>query len=207
MGRFSTETESKGDFKQISKGTHVARCFMIIDLGWQTTIFIDEKTGKPKITPQVFANFEVPGEEIDINGIKKPMTIGKFYTNSLHEKANLRQDLDSWGFEIEDDPQTGLAFPFDLAQILEKAGLISVGEKNGKSKVNSVTALPNGMTCPAQFNETVQFWLDEPNWDVFESLPNYFKEKISESKGFKRTELSESATDYVVEKGEDKIPF
>ena len=210
MGRYATGSGHKDEFKQVSKGSHVVRCYQIIDLGWQKTGFQNDK-GEEKVSPQIFMNFEVPGEEIEIDGIKKPMTIGKFYTNSLHEKSNLRQDLESWGFDIEDDPQTGMPFPFDLAQCLERPGLASVTEKNGKNRIASISALPKGMECPAQFNETVQFWLDEPNWDMFETLPEWFQNKIKESKDYEKARRKEH--DPMPSLGDDipwndkKIPF
>jgi len=71
------------DYEGCPEGMHLARIVWLLDLGMQNTPF--------GVKPQVFMNFEV--NERQENG--KLFTIGKFYTASLNEKANLTKDLSS----------------------------------------------------------------------------------------------------------------
>jgi hypothetical protein len=71
------------DYEGCPEGLHLAKIIWVLDLGLQTTPF--------GVKPQVFINFEV--NERQENG--KLFTIGKFYTASLNEKANLTKDLSS----------------------------------------------------------------------------------------------------------------
>ena len=72
------------DFEGCPEGMHLARIVWLLDLGMQTTPF--------GVKPQLFMNFEVGGLW-EAKG--KVYTIGKFYTASLNEKANLTKDLSS----------------------------------------------------------------------------------------------------------------
>ena len=59
--------------------------------------------------------WELPGEEIEIEGEMKPRAISETYTNSLGEKANLRKMLENWrGRAFTQEEMDG----FDLRNVL-----------------------------------------------------------------------------------------
>ena len=75
-------------YPKIPTGVHNARCIKVIDLGTQRQDYAGEISWKR----QILVIWEVP-EQLNND---QPMTISKFYTLSLHEKANLGMDLTSW---------------------------------------------------------------------------------------------------------------
>ena len=109
---------SDKDFEKFplpDEGTVQAVCAGVWDIGDQSTPFIDEKTGNPKVQHKVVIAWEInqmiEAPESEYNG--KPYMLSKTYTLSLGEKSNLRHDLESWrgkpfteeqikqGFDIE----------------------------------------------------------------------------------------------------------
>ena len=104
---------NKGDFKQVEPGSHLARCYRIIDLGTQQ----DEWQGETKHFRKVMIEWEVPAETIEIDGIQKPLTISRWYTASLGKKANLRRNLEGWRNKAFTDEELA---GFDLKNVLTK---------------------------------------------------------------------------------------
>jgi len=152
-----------GDFKQLTPATYPARCYQIIDLGHQK----NEYNGDITIKHQVLVSWEVPSELLDDG---QPMSIGKFYTLSLHPKSNMGQDLVSWrGKAFTPEEEAG----FDITNLAGVPCLLSVIDKNGKSRVGSVSGLAKGMSVPDQVNQTIVFSMsDYANGDttVFDKL-------------------------------------
>ena len=169
-----------GDFEQPPVGTHVARCFKIIDIGTQR----GEYQGKATVKRQCIVGWELPLElmtEGDFAG--KPFAVSKFYTSSLGEKANLRKDLANWrGRDFSEQELAG----FDPQNILGKPCMLSL-TKNDKDRVRvtGVMALPKGSIVPDQINKTVYFSLDDFDRAVFDSLSDGIKKLIEVSPEFK----------------------
>lgn len=174
MGRYASEPEG-GSFTPAPVGTHIARCFRIVDLGTQH----GEYMGKPTRRNQIHVTWELPDE---LDGEGRPMLASRFYTNSLGERANLRKDLESWrGRSFTDDELRR----FDLESILGKPCMLTVvGGDNGKTKIATVSGLPKSSTCPAQVNPSFTFWLDEFDQEKFESLSDGIKGIIKKSEEY-----------------------
>lgn len=175
MGRYAKEPAS-GDFEKAPPGTHVGLCFRVLELGTQH----EEWQGEEKISLRVLISWELPGE---LMADGRPFAVSRFYTNSLHEKATLRKDLEAWrGRAFTEHELAG----FDLAQILGKPCLVSVSHtEKGKERVNAVLALPKGTPVPTLTNEPLAFFLDE--WDdaVFEKIPKGIRAIIERSDEYK----------------------
>lgn len=171
-----------GDFTPVPEGTHLAVCNMVVDLGLQETTYMGQTTTKE----QVFIRWELPSERIewtDKEGQKRegPMSIGKIYTKSLSEKANLRKDLEQW---------RGKAFTpaeldgFDLFKILGVGCQVSVThrEKDGRTYANvtGVVGWPKGMKMPEKpENELLRYSPDEPGQR--DLLPDWLRDKIAKT--------------------------
>jgi hypothetical protein len=167
-----------GDYTPAPEGTHFGVCDMVVDLGHQRTTYLGAET----IKKQVYIRWQVPAERIewtDGTGAKHegPMVIGKTYTASLSEKANLRKDLQSWrGRIFSEDELKG----FDISNLLAKPATITVTHKesNGKTYANiaSVGGIPKGMTAPPVEGATLLFDTDAP--DNITMLPKWLREKV-----------------------------
>lgn len=166
-----------GDFELAPEGTHLARCWRVVDLGTQYS----ERWGKSK--PQVLINWELSDEHMSDG---RPFNVGKKYTASLSEKSNLRKDLEAWrGRKFTDEELEG----FDISKLLGACCYLGVthNETNGKTyaNVSSVMALPKGASKPDPSNEPVLFDID--NWDeaVFQSLSEGLQNLIRQSEEYK----------------------
>jgi hypothetical protein len=173
MGRHASEG---GSFEEAPVGNHVARCVRLIDLGTHHGEF----QGKPNTRNQVLFTWELC-QELMKDG--KPFTIGKFYTNSLSEKSNLRPDLEAWRGKTFSPEELAR---FDLQNVLGAPCMLQVvkNDKN-KSVVASVASMPKGMKAPEPANTPTAFWIDEWDQEVFDSLPDGLKKMIHDSDEYK----------------------
>ena len=166
-----------GDFTPAPAGNHVARCISIIDLGTHhNEMYNTDRT-------QVFIQWELPNETIEIDGEEKPFTIGTFYTASLSEKANLRKDLESWrGEAFTADQLAG----FNIEKLAGVPCLLNVTHKkkqNGSTRavVSSVTPLLKDMECPPQHHETTLFDLSNATDADLETLSKGIRAIVEKS--------------------------
>ena len=195
MGTKVKDTGS-GDFKLVPQGTHQAVCNLVVDLGEQSTTYQDVVTMKH----QVYLRWEIPGErveyEIDGNAKEGPMTIGKTYTASLHEKANLRKDLTGWRDQSFTQEELG---GFDIESVLGKCCQLVVTHDELKdktyAKIATVAGWPKGLEKIKAENEPVYYGPEDTA--KFNLLPNWIQKKLN---GGEQAELTD--VDY-----DDDIPF
>lgn len=171
-------------------GTHYARCYQIVDLGTHEKVF----PGKaPRLAREIRVSWELPDEKHAFSEEKgeQPFSVHKTYTLSLHEKSNLRHDLESWrGRQFTDEELK----KFDLVAILSAACLVTVThvEKQGKRYANvvSVAAVPKGMAKLAQINPSLEYSLEHHDQATFDKLPGFLQDIVKTSMEWK--ELSET---------------
>lgn len=169
-----------GDFAPAPEGTHLAICNMIVDMGLQEANFEGKVTNKY----QTFIRWEIPSVRIEweVDGKKKegPVIKGKTYTNSLHEKSNLRRDLTSWlgrGLTVDE-----LHNGFDVFGLLGSACLLTIthnkNEKTGRvyANISAISALPQGMASPKGENPLIKYSQSDPS--QFDQLQDWLQEKI-----------------------------
>lgn len=195
---FIAKSENNSAFKPVPAGMHLARCYRIIDLGTQKSVWQGVESEKRKIMMQ----FEIHGEDENGNpiltGKGEPMSISKNYTKSLYKTAPLKTDLQSWGgtnFII--DERQG----FDLNRVLGAWAMISVIKELGKdgneytniSNINPVLASIKKAGLPEAFNEAKMFDLDSPDMNLFESFGDKLKDKIKSSPEWQRNMKSNPA--------------
>lgn len=192
-----------GDFEQPETGSVAANCIKIIDIGTQTS----EYQGKPNSRRQVLIGWEI--EEPMSDGTL--FTVGRFYTASLSEKANLRKDLQAWrGRAFSEEELAG----FDPKKLLGVPCLLTL-VRNDKNKVvvQSVTKLPKSMAAPAKHHKTVFFSLTEFDKAVFDALPEGLKKIIVQSPEYKALQVPANASAKPAAGGSgfddmaDEIPF
>lgn len=168
------------DFEIAPAGNHVGICNGLIDLGLQPG------SGQyPAPKHQVYIRFELPTERVkytkDGKEIEGPMSMGRSFTASMSEKANLRKFIESWfGKKFQTDDT---ASDFDVKQILGRKCLLNVThtEKGGKTYANisNATPIPKGMTAEyTQHNRSLYFSLAAPDQIVYQSLPEWLRKKI-----------------------------
>lgn len=182
------EKGKDNDFIQVEPGTYVARCYSMIEIGTVES----EYKGQIKMLHKVNITWELPTETAIFKEDRgpEPFVVSKTYTLSMFEKANLRKDLESWrgkGYTNEE------AEKVDITKLVGQPCILSVihqPRKDDPSKnyvaISSISKLMKGQDCPPQVNPTRILSFDNFDWNVFDSLSDYMKDKIKASEEFKR---------------------
>jgi len=131
-----------GDFPVTPMGAHPAVCCDVVDLGVLKVVY----GGQEKQQHKIRIVWQI--DELDQNG--KPFRAQKRYTLSLHEKAALRKDLESWrGKPFKD---TDLKDGFDVEKLLSVPCFLNIIHefKDGKiyANVTAIMPLPKGVEGP-----------------------------------------------------------
>lgn len=170
----------------IPAGNYIARCFSMIHIGT-----IEEEIQKEKkLLNKVRITWELPTETrvFDESKGEQPMIISKEYTLSMHEKANLRRDLESWRGKAFTEDQ---AKSFDITKLLGVPCMINIIHKSSTTgtkyaTISSITPIPKGLTCPDGVNPSFEFnFTDRFSDVVVESFPDFIKDKIKGSQEYK----------------------
>ena len=169
-------------YPTVSVGVHKARCVRVIDLGTQQ----NDYQGQISWKRQVMLIWEVPSET-DNKG--EPLTISKFYTLSLNEKANLANDLVSWrGRPFTETEKKA----FDISKVAGKPCSINVIlNQKGKPKVSTVMPIGKNDEIAHQFHPNMVFSItdfQEKKMEVFNQLPEGIRNIILKSKELEGTE-------------------
>jgi hypothetical protein len=182
------EKPEGGNFIQVEPGTYVARCYSMIEIG---TIEVEFK-GEKKKQHKVAITWELPTETAIFHEEKgpEPFVVSKKYTLSMHEKSNLRKDLESWRGKGYTDKE---AEKVDITKLIGQPCLLSVIQSprpddpnKTYTAISSITKMMKGQECPDQINPTRILSYDEFNWEIFDSLSDYMKEQIRSSDEYKR---------------------
>lgn len=185
----------------VAEGVHPAVCYRLYDLGTHYQEKFDKRIH------QCLIAWELPEERIEVDRdgtrVDLPRVISKTYTMSLHEKALLRQHLQSWrGKAFTDEELTG----FDITKLLGVNCMIQVIHNKVDNKVyGNVTAilpLHKGLPKRKPKNTTGFFSLQE-NMDIPEDTPDWIKSIIHESEEWQArdTETPDKPDD------DDGVPF
>ena len=192
--------ETGGEFELAPADTHVATCYRVIDIGTQKVEF----QGEVKFQHKVIISWELDAVMTD----GRPFSIHKRYTLSSHEKANMRQDLESWRGVPFTPEEMG---SFKLANLLGKSCLLGIVHttKNGKtySNISSIMKLPKGMTPPPLVNPLIELDLSEFNPEIYASLSQGLRETIALSPEYAQAISAANPEEAVTGHLDDAPPF
>jgi hypothetical protein len=171
---------SQRERKLAPKGVHAARCIQVIDLGTQESKF----GAKHKVQ----LAFELVDESEIFNEDKgeENFVLYRTYSMSLAQKASLTRDISSWL-----NKKFGKNDEFDLDELLNAPCQVQVShnEVDGETYANisSIMAPKKGEKVSKAENDIFSVYLVEGEFDQesFDKLPNFIKEKISDTEEFK----------------------
>jgi hypothetical protein len=190
MTFYVENTSNEPKFKPVPVGSHLGRCYRIIDLGTQKGEF----NGQITIGRKLMIGWELFGKDKTgtplLTDKGDPMAVFKNYTLSWHEKSNLRVDLQAWrgeGFTEQEMKK------FNLESILGDYCMLNIIHRTGTtgktySNVESVSPVPNlilEMGLPKPVNKTQIFKISDPDMELFETLGKGTREKIEGSPEWK----------------------
>lgn len=167
----------------IPTGNYIARCYQMIEIG----TVVESIMGQEKVLKKVRVGWELPTELRvfrEENG-EQPLVISKEYTLSLHEKSSLRKDLKSWrGKDFTEEE----ARSFDITKLLGVPCMLNIIHKPSKSdptrlfeEISGITSIPKGLKVPDQITKTLLLSYDNFDEEVFNSLPDFIKQKMQTS--------------------------
>lgn len=193
------------NFEPCPAGNHVARCYSMVHIG----TIEDSYMGETHTVNKVRLTFEFPTERRIFNEEKgeQPYALSKEFTLSMHEKSNLRKMLEGWRGKAFTEAE---AKSFDITKLLGVPCMVNVVHRekpDGKVYANiaSISAVPKGLTCPDQINKSVVFTVNYFDWDVFDSFPDFLKDKIRASKEYADLKKSEKKQSEQVFPGEQPV--
>lgn len=162
-----------GEFEMTPEGAYIARCIKLIDMGTQTS------TGQfgTKSQKKLMITWELLDDDVKMKD-GRPFAATQFYTASLHEKSQLRKDLEAWrGKRFTEEELEG----FDLTTILGAYCYVQiVHSADGQyANINSIMSYKGDK--PKGVNELVAFDIEEPDMEVFDTLSDKMKAKIEAS--------------------------
>ena len=200
-----------GQYENPSAGTHVARCFSLIDMGTQVHSYNNEQWQSRDLR----ITWELPSELME--GLYKPEVKGKPFAvsmtvkQSLHSSSKLRGFLESWRGKkfTKEELQS-----YDAKKLLGAPCLLTILENGDYRNVDSIAPCGKLATCPPAINQTVFISLEpgEFNEVAFEALGEKLKEKIKASPEYFKLTSPESEPEQpdspsTPKQEQDDVPF
>ena len=202
-----TMKEEAGDFTPAPAGNHVAICYAVIDLGTQhnDAFNYEGKAIPASDKPQVLIQWELPNEQVEIDGESKPASVSCFYNAYFYENAKLRKHLEAWRTRAFTQEEL---LGFDISALLGKPCMVSVVHTDkGKAKVSGVAAMPKGMNVPDVTNTMMSFDLDNYDQAVFDAVSEGIQNIIKKSPEWQAlNKPAEGFRDTAAEQGHDQAP-
>lgn len=201
-----------GSFELTPAGTFLATCYRFIDRGTHASEYMGDK----KIRREVMLSWELDGELMSDG---RPFSASKTYTWSMHEKATLRKDLESWRGKAFVDEDFDGPTAFNVKKLIGVSCMMTITHetRDGKTfaKVASIGKLMRGMTPPALINKPVYLALTPDEWDAeaYGTLSDKMKMIISESPEYKEIMAKGHRSDdpgnghYTGHAPDDDMPF
>lgn len=185
-------TRTKAKIPPIAAGMYMAICVGIYDLGEQQTKY----DGKTKYVNQVQFVFELPAEQVEVDGEMKPRQLSRTFAVSAAKKSNLRKFLTSWrGKAFSSDKECQ---DFNTDEMLGRSAMIQVvlNDTGEYANIDGVMQIPKGMPTPTTETELHVFNIDQ--WDdaTFAALPEWVQEKIKNSTQYQQMHAPETAVDF-----------
>lgn len=182
-----TAKKPESTYTPVPVGNHVARIYKLIEIGTVPEIYM----GEEKMMPKMMIGFELLNERKVFTEAKgeEPYTINHEFTVSMGKKSNLRKFIENmFGIAFQDEE----AYAFDFDNLIGEPLLLNVAHKIAKGSgneyafVQSASPIPKGLPVPPAHNPVVK--LNYSEWDekVFETLPNFLKDKMAKSDEFKK---------------------
>lgn len=175
-------TNNSAPRELIPAGNYIARCYQMIHIGTVMESF----QGENKLMNKVRIGWELPTETKvfkEENG-EQPFVISQEYTLSMHEKSTLRKMLASWrGKDFTEEQSKS----FDITTLIGVPCMLNIIHKPSKDgtkmyqAIGSISPMPKGIQCPEQVNKTAILQYDSFDNSLFDSLPDFIKDKIRTS--------------------------
>lgn len=178
MNTISEQTQTQR--KLTPRGTHVARCVAVVDLGTAPDTYDEKTTVKRKLS----LTWEFPKQLIEKDGETFPMQLSRTFTASLFKESAFRGIIDPWLAPTADEIKN-----FNPSILAGKECLVSVIHETKQSgdtvdKVSSVSSLPDGTNVPETGTEPWEYDPEKPTVN-FDRLREWQQKRVRTSEEYK----------------------
>jgi hypothetical protein len=192
----------------IESGQYDARCYGIVELG-HVTKFNKFKEIEERIN-EIVIMFEIPELmftwERDGKEVTTPKSMYPRFKVSMHEKSKLRQFISAWFNKPFPDDES--AYNFDFSKLIGHCATLNVIQNGDFTNIQTIGPLHKSVKLDKQFNESINFGIDDLQSPVYETLYPWIKKRIMESEEYTalaaKDEPGQSTTEDI---GTDDIPF
>lgn len=170
---------AKPKLPPVEPGVYMAVCVGVLDLGEQYS----EKFKNYRNEVQFV--WELVGETVEVDGEQKPRQLSRTFSVAAGKKSSLRGFIGAWNGVQYSDEQFG---DLDLFTQAGRACQLNVvlSDTGEYANVESAIPLPRGMAVPAADTAPILWNMDEWDDQVFESLPEWVREKIKKSTQYQK---------------------
>lgn len=171
---------SSMDFEKAPAGNYLARCVELIDVGTQTS---ESPLYGVQVARKIVLGFELIADELDqpvADSNQRPFIIRQEFTFSLGAKASLRKLIDSWRGAALTQAESA---NFDMETLFESPlilQLLEVTSTKGNVYTKIGAAMATKKPAQAKTPRTV-FTADAPDMAIYNNLPRYIQDKITQS--------------------------
>lgn len=177
MGTYDTTQQPHKAYQQAPPGTHPARIYAVAEIGWQETEYMGEK----KVKNILYVGVELVNTKMDDG---RPFGLSKEYPISFHDGESTGKPAGLFTLVTSLFGAVPKAFnPESLVGLPALALVVSKTGKDGvkRSKLSSLTAVPEGMPVKAAVNESVYYDINNPKPDALAKLPKWVQAKIAQA--------------------------
>lgn len=190
---------------ELEIGNYPCRVAQVLDMGVHPVDVWDDKAHKyvqdDTKAPQNFIRltYEFTTEFMkDENGVEDE-TKPRWYSEEI-KLLPLTSDLATSTKRYNALDPKG-AFKGDFAQLVGAECTVTIGHKgNGKAKIGSVSPAMRGMVYAELKNPSKVFTLDDPDLEIFQSQPDWIKERITSNLYFEGSKLQAILNGVLVDK-------
>ncbi len=167
------------DFEKPPAGLTIGRCYRVVDLGTQESVY----KGNTSYKRQILISWELPSHMAEFDDKEQPMAISKKYTLSFNGKASLRKDMEAWYGMKFNDKDIENSDGFDPEKVLGKPCQINIVHSDDGNYANIAGLMPlaEGQKCPEQINPSFIFDLDAFDRDKWDALSEKMQQWIVKS--------------------------
>jgi hypothetical protein len=178
--------KQESNYEPAPAGNHIARVYRVIHIGTAPEPYM----GVMQDMNKILIGFELCDVKKEFTKEKgmEPMTISREFTLSMGKKSNLRKFIEGmYGVALQDEE----AYSFDMTNMLGEACLLNVVHKTSSkgtvyALIQSAAPIPKGMAVQDMHNPAQNLDYEKFDEKLFESLPNFLKEKIAKTEEFKK---------------------
>lgn len=154
--------ENKKGFDPVSPGTHIARCWRMVELGQQEKFYDGQSQGYKPMLHIAFEIYDEPRVYDEAKG-EEPAILGSKFTISLHEKSKLRRTLQSWRGADYTDAE--ISAGVDFTKVVGAPCMVNVVNKELEGRkigfIDSIVPIPKGVQVPDQHNSSAIYEIDQ----------------------------------------------